>query len=578
MKKSIFLSLILSLSLAMCIPQAMAQKQSRMEKMLKYLNDNDLDKWQKSREKLDEETQAYYAEDLALMDTLNGLWNKRDEQAATHYFSLYQKAVKANFPSICEGGHIELSDLRERTDKSIIDLLEESSNKIPFSRTLIDSIRATGYPMDSLQMLKLQSIRELALMDGMLKSPTLRTYRTYLTEYPNGKFISQVYSAENTRLFQLVKNTPDSENFKAFFEDADMQKFYKDPASRPYLAEVRTLYDDYLYNQLDSMKKDGNATAIRKLIDEYKNTSYLTPANRKYLNDLEFLSEKADYELLKPAIVNSESLSLLKDFLMNHKFRVFRDSANALRSPFIMQAIISTPNTVKYYSQGKLMKYCETDSTGNITTTYNYNDKGQLISMLSLTEKNGQPTNEVQTSMLYNPQGQCIFEVKTNLRTKTDLYRRTKQFGADGSIVSDSLKYMDGRLTISSYNKQGQLTETKDFKNGELQSQTVNKYDDNGRILESQHQNLAFVNTPNQVLSQKEIYEYDKYGYLMRVAYQRISGNNQKSSGFLTCMYDEYGNRIDGNSYYEYDNTGQWICRTNDDNPNEVERIQYIYK
>ena len=60
MKKSIFLSFILCLCLVACIPQqAMAQKQSRMEKLLRYLNDNDADKWQKNREKLDDETKAY---------------------------------------------------------------------------------------------------------------------------------------------------------------------------------------------------------------------------------------------------------------------------------------------------------------------------------------------------------------------------------------------------------------------------------------------------------------------------------------------------------------------------------------
>lgn len=578
MRKGIFLSLILCLFLPMFIPQAMAQKQSRMEKLLQYLNDNDLDKWQKSREKLDEETQAYYAEDLSLMDTLNALWNKRNEQAATNYFGLYERAAKSYFPAICEDANIQLSAIRSRTDNSIIDLLESSTNKIPFSRALIDSILITDYPIDSTQFQRLKNIRELALMDGMLKSPTLRVYQTYLAEYPNGKFIPQIRSAENTRLFQIVKNAPTDENFKAFFEDADMQKFFKDPASRPYIAEVRAMYDDVLFQQIDSMKKDGNAPAIRQYIDNYKNTAYLTPANRKYLNNLEFLSEKADFELLKPAIVSSESLNLLKDFLMTHKYKVFRDSANTLRTPFIVQAIVSTPNTVKYYNQGRLIKYCETDSTGNTSTTYTYNDKGQVTSILSLTEKNGLTSNEVQTSMLYNPQGQCIFEVKTNPKTKTDFYHRTRRFSADGSLENDSLKYTDGRLTLGIYNKAGQLLESKDFKNGELQAYTVNKYDEKGRLAESQRQNLLFVNSPNLVLSQKEVYEYDKYGYLTRVAYQRISGNNQKTAGYLTCMYDEYGNRIDGSSYYEYDNTGQWICRTNDNNPQEVERIQYIYK
>ena len=63
MKKSILLSIILSLSLVACIPQAMAQKQSRMEKLLRYLNDNDTEKWQKNREKVDNDTKAY---DLAV--------------------------------------------------------------------------------------------------------------------------------------------------------------------------------------------------------------------------------------------------------------------------------------------------------------------------------------------------------------------------------------------------------------------------------------------------------------------------------------------------------------------------------
>lgn len=580
MKKSIFLSFILCLCLIACIPQqVMAQKQSRMEKLLRYLNDNDADKWQKNREKLDDETKAYYAEDLSLMDVLNDLWNGQSEQAATLYFGCYEKAAQSNFPGICEGEKIPLSQIRDKADQSIINLLEASKDKIPFSRALLDSIHATEYPVDSAMLQRLQNIREVALLEGMLKAPTPIIYQTYVKEYPNGKFIAQVNASENVRLYQLVKTAPTPANFKAFFEDPEMQKYYQDRGPRPYLAEVRTLYDDFLFQRIDSLKKVGNATAIRQIIDDYKNTPYLSTGARTHLNDLEYLSEKADFELLKPAIVNSESLGLLQEFLKTHKYKEFRDQAKNLRAPFILQAIVSTPTTVKYYTQGRLIKCCETDSTGNITTSYTYNDKGQLTTTLSVTEKNGQPINEVQTSRLYDPQGHCIFEVKTNPKTKTDFYRRARRIGIDGSIESDSLKYMDGRYTVSSYNKQGLLTETKEYnKNGEMEGYTVNKYDDKGRMTESQHQNMLFVNSPNQILSQKELYEYDKYGYLTRIVYQRIFGNSQKTSGCLTCLYDEYGNRIDGDSYYEYDNTGQWICRTSYDNPQQVERIQYIYK
>lgn len=579
MKRSLFLSIILGLCLVACIPQAMAQKQSRVEKLLRYLNNNDADKWQKNREKVDEDTQDYYAEELALLDVLNELWNKQNEQAATSYFGCYEKAEESSFPNICGEEKISLDDLRNKANQSIINLLEASKNKVPFSRALMDSIHSTEYPVDSAMLERIQDIREMALLEEMLQTPTSGIYQIYLKEYPNGKFIPQINAAENKRLYQLVKNDPTAENFKAFFENADMQKFFKDKNSRPYLTQVSNLYDDFLFQRIDSLRKGGNATAIRKIIDDYKKTPYLTPTARTHLDDLEYMSEKADFELLKPAIVNSESLSLLKDFLSTHKYKEFRDQANALRNPFIVQAIVSTPNSVKYYNLGRLMKCCENDSTGNISTTYSYNDKGQLVSILSLTEKNGKPSNQVQTNMLYDPQGHCIFEVKTNPKTKTDFYRRMRKIGVDGSIESDSVRYTNGKLAVSTYNKQGLLTETKEFdKNGELQAYTVNKYDDKGRLIESQHQNLLFVNSPDQVLSQKELYEYDKYGYLTRIVYQRISGNNQKTSGYLTCIYDEYGNRIDGNSYYEYDNTGQWICRTNRDNPKETERIQYIYK
>ena len=89
MKKSILLSIILSLSLVACIPQAMAQKQSRMEKLLRYLNDNDTEKWQKNREKVDNDTKAYYAEELALLDVLNGLWN---EQSRNRLFRMLRES------------------------------------------------------------------------------------------------------------------------------------------------------------------------------------------------------------------------------------------------------------------------------------------------------------------------------------------------------------------------------------------------------------------------------------------------------------------------------------------------------
>lgn len=80
----------------------------------------------------------------------------------------------------------------------------------------MDSIQSSGYPGDSAILQKVRDIREMALLEGMLKTPTLNIYQTYITEYPNGKFISQINTAENKRLYQIVKSNPTSANFKAF--------------------------------------------------------------------------------------------------------------------------------------------------------------------------------------------------------------------------------------------------------------------------------------------------------------------------------------------------------------------------
>ena len=99
----------------------------------------------------------------------------------------------------------------------------------------------------------------------------------------------------------------------------------------------------FCFKELTASREKGNATAIRQIIDDYKQSPYLTSTARTHLDDLEYLSEKADFELLKPAIVSSESLGMLQDFLCTHRYKEFRDQANALWAPFILQTIISTP-------------------------------------------------------------------------------------------------------------------------------------------------------------------------------------------------------------------------------------------
>lgn len=233
-----------------------------------------------------------------------------------------------------------------------------------------------------------------------------------------------------------------------------MLKFFTDKETRPFLPEVQALYDDFLFHCIDSLREGNNATALRHVIDDYKRNPYLSSSARTHLDDLEYLSEKADFELLKPAITNSESLGLLQEFLSTHKYKEFRDQANALRAPFILQTIISTPTSVKYYNAGRLIKSAANDSTGNVSITYSYNDKGQLVSILSLTMKNGQVSEEVQTNRLYDPQSTAFLkcrQIPRPKRTFTEGHAVSVPTGASRAIHLNI--WTEGRLSAHTINK-----------------------------------------------------------------------------------------------------------------------------
>ena len=83
---------------------------------------------------------------------------------------------------------------------------------------------------------------------------------------------------------------------------------------------------------------------------------------------------------------------------------------------------------------------------------------------------------------------------------------------------------------------------------------------------------------PSQVSMQTDVYEYDTYGYLTKISFEKLLVSNEKTSGSLICLYDEFGNQIDSNAYYEYDDTGRWIQKTDRTDEKNTEKIQVIYQ
>ena len=59
----------------------------------------------------------------------------------------------------------------------------------------------------------------------------------------------------------------------------------------------------------------------------------MSPGDKKYTNTLEYKKDSIDYETLKLEVNSPSKLGLIKEYLLTHKYKEFRDKANKLRVP-----------------------------------------------------------------------------------------------------------------------------------------------------------------------------------------------------------------------------------------------------
>ena len=85
-----------------CASPVMAQKQSKVEKLLKFLVNNENEKFTKNRDKLDAETATAFEAEVKLIDLCDQIWNQQEVTVAKDFFQAYVDATKANFISICQ--------------------------------------------------------------------------------------------------------------------------------------------------------------------------------------------------------------------------------------------------------------------------------------------------------------------------------------------------------------------------------------------------------------------------------------------------------------------------------------------
>lgn len=565
-KKSISLVAIFIISMTTGASLIMAQKQDRVGKLLKLLSENETEKYQKAREKLDEKTIQAFPAEVELIDIMTRLWSQPESNDAVNYYPTYARAVKGSLPAICMEIEMDFAPMRDRTNRAITEVLNASQDKLTLSKQLIDGATGGKYPIPQDQLDLFYKTREDEMLKDCEANGSPAKCENYLSEFPEGKYRPQIMSVYNQLLFNNTKRTKTAANFKNFFDNITLNQYFNGMSNRKYTPEVRAMYDDYLFSMIEQASA---LTSKKQCIDDYENSSYLEEGKRKHSAELEYIKDSVDFELMKPEVNSSSKLELIRGYLTTHKYKEFRDKAHELRSQFEDSVVWIAPGSTKYYKKGLLVKCEEKQNNKTTTETYTYLPGGKLSGI----DKNSGYT-QLHTSFYYDAQDRCAQEIQMNTKTKKEVSKRTRTFDAGGAILSDSLKYADGKLVLRSYNKQGALVEEKEYVKEVMLSSTVHQYDANGRKMKSQYVlPLPAKPLPIQISSQTDMYEYDKYGYLTKITSTQILVNNEKRTCSQYFMYDEFGNQVDSNMYYEYDQTGRWIRKTAKGNPQQTEQI-----
>lgn len=565
-KKSISLVAIFIISMTTGTSLIMAQKQDRVGKLLKLLMENETEKYQKAREKLDEKTLQAFPAEVELIDIMTRLWTQPDSKDAVNYYPTYARAVKGSLPAICTETEMDFAAFRDRTNQAITEVLNASQDKMSLSKQLLDAVTNSKYPIPQAQLELFYQTREDALMKDCEDNGSTTKCENYLAEFPEGKYQSQVMNVYNQLLYNSVRRAQTATNFKNFFDNTTLNRYFNGMSNRKYTPEVQALYDDYLFSMI---QQAGALASKKQCIEDYESSLYLEEGKRKHDIELEYTKDSVDYELMKPEVNSSNKLELIRGYLITHKYREFRDKAHELRKQFEDSVVWITPTSTKYYKKGMLVKSEEKMNNKTTTVTYTYLENEKLAGIDS---NNGYL--QLHTSFFYDAQGRCAQEIQINAKTKKEISKRIRTFDTTGAVLSDSLKYTDGKLVLRSYNRQGKLVDEKEYAKDVMLSSTVHQYDSNGRKVKSQYVlPLPPKPLPIQISSQTDVYEYDKYGYLTKIISTQILVNNEKRICSQYFIYDEFGNRVESNMYYEYDNTGRWIRKTAKDNPQLTEQF-----
>lgn len=561
-----------------------AQKQSRVERLYQHIAWSEGDKYDRLRERMDTKSMDAYKNEITLADALRQLLLTPGINAIELYLksnmAIQQQDGGARLRSFCQAVNLNVNLFRHKADSTIFALLVYSKNQLEDSRTVLAQIKEYYYNIDPDIYEAIVRLKEKVQYADLKAQPTEAKCDTYFKDFHNQYNYVEVAQIYNDLLYKAALDKQNDSTILCYFNDTTLKTFYantKEP--RPYLTEVQKLYDDCLFKAIQTAT---SPEAQKHYINAYIECPYLAGCNRRYLPQVEYTNDSIDLIILVSQVDSFPRLPLIKAYLQTHKYKQFRDKAQQLREQFIDSMTYISPTITRCYSGTNIVRETRTHNDSLTITTYQYSPQGLLTRIIQSTrlQKDSTtttPLNLIVTTFKYNDLGKCYEEETIDSLAKATVCLINYQYDTTSHPVMKTTKWNHGQNTIDYYNHRGQVNRTQEYRNGLICAQTDYTYDTQGRLSGKTWINNR-PDTDHPATKQVTLYTYDPFGYLVSISYVKENLQNEKITSNMTLTYDEFGNPINPNYQYTYDQTGAWTSKTSKTNPANSEKIAYVYK
>lgn len=584
MKNSYLTMIVFTIFTISFCSKTQAQKQSRVERLYQHIAWSEGDKYDRLRERMDTKSMDAYKNEITLADALRQLLLTPGINAIEPYLksdmAIQQQDGGARLRSFCQAANLNVNLFRHKADSTIFALLVYSKDQLEDSRTVLAQIKKYDYNIDPDIYEAIVRLKEKVQYADLKAQPTQVKCDTYFKDFHNQYNYVEVAKIYNDLLYKAALDKQNDSTILCYFNDTTLKTFYansKEP--RPYLTEVQKLYDDCLFKAIQT----ATSPEVQKhCINAYIECPYLAGCNRRYLPQVEYANDSIDLVILVSQVDSFPRLPQIKTYLQTHKYKQFRDKAQQLRKQFIDSITYISPTITRYYSGTNIARETRIHNDSLTITTYQYSPQGLLTRIIQSTrlQKDSTtttPLNLIVTTFRYNDLGKCYEEETIDSLAKATVCLINYQYDTISRPVMKTTKWNHGQNVIDYYNHRGQVNRTQEYRNGLICAQTDYTYDTQGRLSGKTWINTR-PDTDHPATKQVTLYTYDPFGYLVSISYVKENLQNEKITSNMTLTYDEFGNPINPNYQYTYDQTGAWTSKTSKTNPADSEKIAYVYK